>query len=243
MLSLPDLLHNDHLIETLDEPQLTRTLVYSTRHINSPFEEVEPPNVNRNCSQVSIIRANVGRPAESYCKRHTLVRLYFSLYSRPAPPWLTLSSPRPGFCILFPVHTLSFSTEGSPHLLPCIGEGNGNPLQCSCLENPRDGGAWWAVVCGVTQSRTWLKWLSSSSTSSRVSKLLSSLSISTPGSLLQRRYLSITILPLPSLKPYIVFILRGTHLNFVSFSLQLYQIWFPGSYFPSQLQTPCGKEQ
>ena len=42
-----------------------------------------------------------------------------------------------------------------------IGEGNGNPLQCSCLENPRDGGAWWAVVYGVTQSRTWLKWLSS----------------------------------------------------------------------------------
>ena len=47
--------------------------------------------------------------------------------------------------------------------LSCIGEGNGNPLQCSCLENPRDGGAWWAVIYGVTQSRTWLKWLSSSS--------------------------------------------------------------------------------
>ena len=43
-----------------------------------------------------------------------------------------------------------------------IGEGNGNPLQCSCLENPRDGEAWWAVVYGVAQSRTWLKWLSSS---------------------------------------------------------------------------------
>ena len=47
--------------------------------------------------------------------------------------------------------------------LCCIGEGNGNPLQCSCLENPRDGGAWWAVVCGVTQSLTRQKWLSSSS--------------------------------------------------------------------------------
>ena len=44
-----------------------------------------------------------------------------------------------------------------------IGEGNGNPLQCSCLENPRDGGAWWAAVYGVAQSRTRLKWLSSSS--------------------------------------------------------------------------------
>ena len=41
--------------------------------------------------------------------------------------------------------------------LSCIGEGNGNPLQCSCLENPRDGGAWWAAVCGVAQSRTRLK--------------------------------------------------------------------------------------
>ena len=38
--------------------------------------------------------------------------------------------------------------------LSCIGEGNGNPLQCSCLENPRDGGAWWAAVYGVAQSRT-----------------------------------------------------------------------------------------
>jgi len=47
--------------------------------------------------------------------------------------------------------------------LSCIGEGNGNPLQCSCLENPRDGGAWWAAIYGVTQSRTRLKWLSSSS--------------------------------------------------------------------------------
>ena len=47
--------------------------------------------------------------------------------------------------------------------LSCIGEGNGNPLQCSCLENPRDGGAWWAAVCGVAQSLTRLKWLSSSS--------------------------------------------------------------------------------
>ena len=46
--------------------------------------------------------------------------------------------------------------------LSCIGEGNGNPLQCSCLENPRDGGAWWAAVSGVAQSWTQLKQLSSS---------------------------------------------------------------------------------
>ena len=47
--------------------------------------------------------------------------------------------------------------------LSCIGEGNGNPLQCSCLENPREGGAWWAAVYGVALSRTRLKHLSSSS--------------------------------------------------------------------------------
>ena len=50
--------------------------------------------------------------------------------------------------------------------LSCIGEGNSNPLQCSCLENPRDRGAWWAAIYGVTHSRTRLKWLSSSSSMS-----------------------------------------------------------------------------
>ena len=52
--------------------------------------------------------------------------------------------------------------------LSCIGEGNGNPLQCSCLENPRDGVAWWASIYGVSQSWTRLKQLSSSSSSSSV---------------------------------------------------------------------------
>ena len=62
-----------------------------------------------------------------------------------------------------------------PFSLSCIGEGNGNPLQCSCLEDPRDGGAWWAAVSGVAQSRTRLKRLSSSSriTKVAVSKTLS----------------------------------------------------------------------
>ena len=54
--------------------------------------------------------------------------------------------------------------------LSCIGEGNGNPLQCSCPENPRDGGAWWAAIYGVTQSRTQLKRLSSSNSSSSSGK-------------------------------------------------------------------------
>ena len=55
--------------------------------------------------------------------------------------------------------------------LSCTGEGNGDPLQCSCLENPRDGGAWWAAVYGVAQSRTRLKRRSSSSSSSSPSLL------------------------------------------------------------------------
>ena len=59
--------------------------------------------------------------------------------------------------------------------LSCVGEGNGNPLQCSCLENPRDGGAWWAAIYGVAQSRTQLKPLSSSSRMEK--RALSSLSM------------------------------------------------------------------
>ena len=60
--------------------------------------------------------------------------------------------------------------------LSCIGEGNGNPLQCSCLENPRDGGAWWAAIYGVAQSQTRLKRLSSSSSSSSLAYQLTTCS-------------------------------------------------------------------
>ena len=61
-------------------------------------------------------------------------------------------------------HWESDMTERLPFHFPLsyIGEGNGTPLQCSCLKNPRDGGAWWAAVYGVAQSRTRLKRLSSS---------------------------------------------------------------------------------
>ena len=55
------------------------------------------------------------------------------------------------------------SQKGMYVYLWLIGEGNGSPLQCSCLENPRDGEAWWAAVYGVAQSQTRLKRLSSSS--------------------------------------------------------------------------------
>ena len=64
--------------------------------------------------------------------------------------------------------------------LSCIGERNGNPLQCSCLENPRDRGAWWAAIYGVAQSRTRLKWRSSSSSSIYGSVQFSSVAQSCP---------------------------------------------------------------
>ena len=56
--------------------------------------------------------------------------------------------------------------------LSCIGEGNGNPLQCSCLENPRDSGVWWAAIYGVAQSQTRLKRLSSSNISTPQGELV-----------------------------------------------------------------------
>ena len=83
---------------------------------------------------------------------------------------------------LFNINSVLFGCWGSdttkrlhfPFSLPCTGEGNGNPLQCSCLENPRDGGAWWAAIYGVAQNRTRLKWLSrSSSTANKLFLMLS----------------------------------------------------------------------
>ena len=80
--------------------------------------------------------------------------------------------------------------------LSCIGEGNGSPLQRSCLENPKDRGAWWAAVYGVAQSRTWLKQLSSSSSSKT---LCDPMDWSLPGSsvhgILQARILEWVALP------------------------------------------------
>ena len=58
--------------------------------------------------------------------------------------------------------------------LSCTGEGNGSPLQCSCLESPRDGDTWWAAVCGVAQGRTRLNRLRSSSRNSQAGEILRS---------------------------------------------------------------------
>ena len=66
----------------------------------------------------------------------------------------------------------NWATERLHFSLSCTGEGNGNSLQCSCLENPRDGGTWWAGIYGVAQSQTRLKQLSSSSTNHTVQHVL-----------------------------------------------------------------------
>ena len=79
-------------------------------------------------------------------------------------PWMEEPGGLQSMGLLRVGHDFTFTFTFS---LSCIGEGNGNPLQCSCLENPRDGGACWADVYGVIQSRTRLKWLSSSSNRSR----------------------------------------------------------------------------
>ena len=72
-------------------------------------------------------------------------------------PWME----EPGGLLSMGLHSWTQLKQLSMHA--CIGEGNGNPLQCSCRENPRDGEAWWAAVYGVAQSQTQLKRLSSSS--------------------------------------------------------------------------------
>ena len=64
--------------------------------------------------------------------------------------------------------------------LSCIGEGNGNPLQCSCLENPRDSGAWWAAIYGVAQSQTRLKRLKSSSSSNLAQRVITRITMQNP---------------------------------------------------------------
>ena len=82
-----------------------------------------------------------------WVKSLTPVRLF-------ATPWTAAHQAPP---------SMRFSKQLHFHFsLSCIGEGNGNPLQCSCLENPRDGGAWCVAIYGVAQSWTWLKRLSSS---------------------------------------------------------------------------------
>ena len=109
--------------------------------------------------------ANKGPPNQSYgfSSSHVWMEKAMAPHSSTLA-WKILWTEEPGR--LQSMGSLKSDTTERLHFhfsLSCIGEGNGNPLQCSCLENPRDGGAWWAAVCGVAQSWTRLKRLSSSS--------------------------------------------------------------------------------
>ena len=122
-------------------------------------------------------RANHYNSESSFCRPNTLIDFTFiwgdwQLGSswHPTPALLPgKSHTRRGLVGRSPWGRQESDTTERLHFhfsLSCIGEGNGNPLQYFCLENPRDRGAWWAAVYGVAQSQTWLKRLSSSSSSS-----------------------------------------------------------------------------
>ena len=81
--------------------------------------------------------------------------------------WRVLWTEEPGGLLSMGSHRVGHNWSNLACMHAYIGEGNGDPLQYSCLENPRDGGAWWAAAYGVTQSQTQLKRLSSSSSSSK----------------------------------------------------------------------------
>ena len=102
------------------------------------------------------------------CLKHLLLTVPKTGKPRIKPPAHSVSDKSPwGHKELGMTERLHFHFS-----LSCTGEGNSNPLQCSCLENPRDRGAWWAAIYGVAQSRTRLKQLNSSSSSSSSSKSL-----------------------------------------------------------------------
>ena len=99
---------------------------------------------------------------EKFCLFSSVLILIFCLSN--TITWVYNNTVRKIF-LPFPICVSFFLALLTILWLSCIGEGNGNPLQCSCLENPRDRGAWWAAIYGVAQSRTRLKRLSSSSSS------------------------------------------------------------------------------
>ena len=98
---------------------------------------------------------------QSYLKQRLQWQATPEILPRKSNRWRSLVGCNPWGC-----YKLDMTEQLKFHFsFSCIEEGNGNPLQCSCLENPRDRGAWCAAIYGVTESRTWLKWLSSNSSS------------------------------------------------------------------------------
>ena len=105
----------------------------------------------------------MGEKSVEFLQRGLILHIPEQELSRTLPSDISSSMPHtihPITQAIFDSCLLQYTTK-----FQCLGEGDGTPLQYSCLENPRDGGAWWAAVYGVTQSRTPLKRLSSSSSS------------------------------------------------------------------------------
>ena len=106
--------------------------------------------------------------------------------------------------------------------LSWIGEGNGSPLQCSCLENPKDGGVWWAAIYGVAQSWTQLKQLSSSSSKRQIESVTANIRLSFHMEVKKPQKKTILFNPLAVITEYTVIILRiSTH--WVSLSSSVFQ--------------------
>ena len=133
---------------------------------NLDLEKAEEPEIK--------LPASIGSSKKQESSRKTSISALLTM-PKPLTVWITQRRQRHPTPVLLPgkshgqrslVGCSPWVTKSRRWLhfhfsLSCIGEGNGNPIQCSCLENPRDGGAWWAAVYGVTQSQIWLKRLSS----------------------------------------------------------------------------------
>ena len=147
-----------HAVSCID-PGLVTYFIYDIIHTSMPFSQIIPPFPS---------------PTESKRLFYTSVSLLLSRIQACIVPekamaphsstlaWKIPWMEEPGRLQSMGSQRVGHDWETHFHFsLSCIGEGNGNPLQCSCLENPRDGGAWWASIYGVAQSQTWPKWVSS----------------------------------------------------------------------------------
>ena len=144
--------------------------------------DCSPPGSSNGVSQARVLEWGAISYSEGYSSAfqglnsHLLHLLRWQADSSPlAPPGTVLLPGKShGRRSLKSLGSITVGDDWATSLsLSCTGEGNGNPLQCSCLENPRGGEAWWAAVYGVAQSWTRLTWLSSSSSSHLGSPMLS----------------------------------------------------------------------